>query len=534
MKFIFIVLFIFPFQLAFPQNYIQSNIQSIIYDDTIDSIFIKASFSDRGFDKNGNYFFQIRKNDIDYIYCKDTIIGPLNGTGSTNMEFFSYENNDNKSLHRKITGKNIYGPFLVDEYHSDEYLLSLNSDTMAVITKAQGNYHFYLNNDLIFTTSISTDEPYWFNRKEWICFGLNGDILFVKFLNGVYNLYKNDSLIESSKDKITYLGINNKGEYIYAIQKDYWAATNKKIYSILKYKNKEFLVNGGSWDYNIDEKGNFIFSGFLNGSTTDYFKFINGYYRDGFQQSDYVTVENDTNFFYTCNIDKQKYFIHGQTAYKDVFDTIFVPSIDSSGNFALLGIKNYYLYKYVNGNIVPAPITGFNRRPSPIYISPQGDAIYYYKFRDSVLIYNNSDLIFKSSPENFISEDLHDSYVSPLRFQKKRNNFRFLSLKYLQLDNKGYVIYNGKFSVPMLPFLDEKWGPDYEGEIVSSGIYENKFFLVQCQAKGRYLININNETYSYLENFDEIFEKQNYFDGKDLTLFGRRGREFVKINLQDE
>lgn len=518
---------------VFSQQYIRPNIETIFIDNTPDSVFIKLSFSEIGFSKQGNYFFQVEKNDSTYIFTHDTVIGPLKFLGGTDMEFIYYRTDSTKVLFRNRLGGNIYGPVETNKEHHTEYVISKNTDTMAIVVENNNQSYFYINNELKFVTPL--DGVFWFNKKDWIAFSERGDILYADYNNGIYALYLNDSLIESSENKISDLSINKNGEFIYAKQIEYLDSGVVYLNSILKYKGKDFVLNGACWNYKIDGDGNFIFSGFRNNKKSEYFKLINGYYRDGFNESAYVTIENDTNFFYTCYIDNKKHFIHGVKAYEDIFDTIYYPSIDTIGNFGLFGMKDYYIYKYVNGVKEEQPITKYGVRPEPVYISALGDAIYYYKVKDSIFVYNNENKIFSCGRNKFVHDDLLDSYLTPLKY-KKKDNYRFLSLQYLQIEDEGYVLYNGKLSERMLPFK-EKVSYDFytPGEVILGGIYENNFYVVQFQGNGNFLININNSTYAYINDFDELFTHENdFFDGKELTFFGRSGRDFKKINLRDE
>ncbi|MBN8569776.1 MAG: hypothetical protein J0M18_09095 [Ignavibacteria bacterium] len=527
-----IFLFVIP-SLLYCQQFSEPSIDLIFTDNTPDSIFIKLSSSDKGFDKNGNYFFQVGDWEKKFIHTKDTIVGPLKGGGATNLEFVRYQLDSINVLFRNRSGKNIYGPFRTDKEHNTEYILSKNTDTMAMVVENNNQSYFYINNELKFTTPI--DGVFWFNKKEWVAFSGKGDILHVEYKNGVYSLFKNNSVITSSNDKLSHLSININGSYIYTQQKEYLDSGRTYLNTIMKYDGKEFIVNGGCWHYTISDNGSFIFEGFRNNKSFEYFKFINGYYRDGFKESGNVNVEKDSNFFYTCEINDKKYFVHGASLYEDNFDIVYLPSIDSLGNFALFGLKDYYIYRFINGVRDEQPISKYGVRPEPIYISPLGDAVYCYKVKDSVFVFKNNDKIFSSGRNKFIYEDLFKSYSTPLQY-KKKNNYRFLSLQYLQIEDEGYVLYNGKLSERMLPFK-EKISYDFytPGEVILGGIYENKFSIVQYHGNGNFLININNSTYAYINNFDELFTHENeFFDGKELTFFGRSGRDFKKVNLIDE
>lgn len=538
MKVFSIIFFLFISSLLYSQQFAEPKAELIFTDNTPDSIFIKLSFSDKGFDKNGNYFFEVRKDKMEFIYTKDTVIGPLNGGGEVNSEFFTYNTDSLHSLHRKKNGKTIYGPYVTDNrYSAETYSLSPNTDTLASIEKFDDKYYFYLNNKLIFTTSMSTDEPYWFDKKQWVAFGFNGDILHVEYKDGIFNLFKNSLLIDSSPEKITKLAINGKGEFVYVRQKEYLDEAKTKLNVLLKFKDKEFLSQGYCDDAYVDNNGNFMFEGATKNGNYIYegYIMVNGYYKSGFNRKVNLIVENDTNFFYLCYSDKDKFFAHGTTEYKNTFDTIYYPSVDTIGNFAMFGKKDFYIYKYINGVKDEYPITKDGVRPEPIYISATGDAIYYYRVKDSVFVYRNEERLFSSKRKNFISENLFESYLSPLHY-KKKNNYRFLSLQYLQIDSTGYVLYNGKLSEKLIPFREkESYDSCVTGQVVLGGIYENKFYFVQYQGNGKFLIDINNSTYGYIDDFDEIFTYDNeYFDGQNLIFYGRKGRDFFKINLTDE
>ena len=194
-------------------------------------------------------------------------------------------------------------------------------------------------------------------------------------------------------------------------------------------------------------------------------------------------------------------------------------------------MKDYYLFKFVKGEKSKEPLTKHGVRATPLYISPKGESIHYFKTDDSIYLYQDEKLIFNPIPKNsnFLIEPHKE--VLPYNFVRgKTENGN--SLFYLEYDNQGYFVFNGNFSKPLLPIKERNFSKDKEqGTIVAGAFNDNGFFAIQRVGKGEFLIVVNNQVYKELDNVDYILSDSYFFDGKSLTFYGVKKGSFYQFNI---
>jgi hypothetical protein len=194
-------------------------------------------------------------------------------------------------------------------------------------------------------------------------------------------------------------------------------------------------------------------------------------------------------------------------------------------------MTDYYLYKFVNGQKIKEPLSKYGVRATPLYISPIGESLHYFKTDDSIYLYQDEKLIFESIPKtsNFIIEPYKE--ILPYNFVRgKTENGN--SLFYLEYENQGYFVFNGKFSKPLIPIKERNFSRVKEqGTIVSGEFNDNGFFAIQKVGKKKFLIIINNQIYKELDDVDFIVSDSYFFDGKSLTFYGVKNRSFYQFTV---
>jgi hypothetical protein len=146
-------------------------------------------------------------------------------------------------------------------------------------------------------------------------------------------------------------------------------------------------------------------------------------------------------------------------------------------------------------------------------------------------LYQDEKLIFNpiSKNSNFLIE-AHKEILAYNFIRGKTENGN--SLFYLEYDNQGYFVFNGKFSKPFLPVKERNYSKDKEqGSIVSGEFNDNGFFAIQKVGKKKFLININNQVYKELDDIDYIISDSYFFDGKSLTFYGVKKRSFYQLTM---
>ncbi len=503
----------------------------LILTDTKDSLYLN---SDKiSFDRQGNYCFVIEKGDQDYFVTnKDTIggfkfIGSTYGNGGEINYTNSYSDPKEKPFYYKnAKGTKVYGTAIGK---IESYQTSNTKENIAIATTLKDSVYYYINGKLISKNHKEQVEKFYISERDWVSFSENGNVIYFLNQDSLYKLYVNDKLIDSSKFRYNQLAITNSGTYIFAKGKRPEQPIGKYNYMFFIHSMDTVLGYVRTvWDYELKENGAYYYSGDDNGP---YYIAINDkLYKDIKPVSNITLIDKKTFLYSFGEKGKNKINVSGKI-YSHDFDEIFYPSLDTEGNFAFYGMKDYYLYKFVNGKENKEPISKYGVRATPLYISPTGESIHYFKTDDSIYLYQDEKLIFKSIPKtlNFIIEPHKE--ILPYNFVRgKAENGN--SLFYLEYDKQGYFVFNGKFSKPLLPVKERNYSKDKEqGTIVSGEFNDNGFFAIQKVGKKKFLIIINNQIYNELDDVDYIVSDSYFFDGKSLTFYGVKNRSFYQFNI---
>lgn len=329
--------------------------------------------------------------------------------------------------------------------------------------------------------------------------------------------------------RIIQLAINNNGKYIYAKGKSPEQPIGKYNYMFFVHSMDTVLGYVRTvWDYELKENGAYYYSGDDNGP---YYIAINDkIFKDINLVSNITLIDKKTYLYSFGENGKNKINVNG-TISSHEFDKIFFPSLDKDGNFAFYGMKDFYLYKYVNGQIIKEPLSKYGVRATPLYISPNGESLHYFKTDDSIYLYQNEKLIFNpiSKNSNFIIEPYEE--VLPYNFVRGKTENGNL-LFYLEYDKQGYFVFNGNLSKPLIPIKERNFSKNKEqGTIVAGTFNDNGFFAIQKVGKGKFLIIVNNQVYKELDDVDYIVPDNYFFDGKSLTFYGVKKRSFYQFTL---
>ncbi len=504
--------------------------ERLILTDTKDSLYLN---SDKiSFDKQGNYCFVIDKDDQDYFVTnKDTIggfkfIGSTYGNGGEINYTNSYSDPKEKPYYYKnAKGTKVFGTAIGK---IEDYQTSNTNENIALVTTLNDSVYYYINGNLLLK-KYKDPKKYYGVEDDWVSFSENGNIIYSLKPDSINYLYVNGKIIDSSKFSYTQLAINNNGTYIFAKGKRPEKPIGKYNYLFFVHSMDTILGYVRTvWDYELKENGAYYYSGDDNGP---YYIAINDKLYKDIKPVSNITLIDKKTYLYSFGVNgKNKINVSGKI-YSHDFDEIFYPSLDTEGNFAFYGMKDYYLYKFVNGKENKQPISKYGVRATPLYISPKGESIHYFKTDDSIYLYQDEKLIFKSIPKNsnFIIEPHKE--ILPYNFVRgKAENGN--SLFYLEYDKQGYFVFNGKFSKPLLPVKERNYSKDKEqGTIVFGEFSDNGFFAIQKVGKKKFLIIINNQIYNELDDVDYIVSDSYFFDGKSLTFYGVKNRSFYQFNI---
>jgi uncharacterized protein YueI len=336
----------------------QTITERLILTDTKDSLYLN---SDKiSFDIQGNYCFVIEKGDQDYFVTNKDTIGGFKFIGSTYGKDgeISYTNSytdpkDKPFYYKNGKGTKIYGTAIGK---IESYQTSNTNENIALTTSLNDTLYYYINGRMVSKNQKEENG----NNVGVFSFIENGNVIYSLKQNGQFNLYVNDNLIESSEFGYIQLAINNSGSYIFAKGKRPEKPIGKYNYMFFVHSMDTILGYVRTvWDYELKENGAYYYSGDDNGP---YYIAINDkLYKDIKPVSDITLIDKETFLYSFGEKGKNKINVSGEI-YTPDFDEIFYPNLDTAGNFSFYGIKDYYLFKFVNGKKNKEPISKYGVR----------------------------------------------------------------------------------------------------------------------------------------------------------------------------
>ncbi len=508
----------------------QSLKERLILTDTKDSTFLNASSI--YFDNFGNYCFEIKKKGKEYFYTnKDTFGGFrfIGGTyGSTGSINYTKDDSDDKNLpyyFKNAHGTKIYGKI---KGKIERFIDSGTKENMAITVSYKDSAYYYINNKLV--SQIHKNKADDLSYYDWCAFSENGNSIYYLKKDSIYVIYVNGTQIGTSNSNYYELSINNNEQYIFGEGKKPKVKVGK--YDFMFYTHAIDTILGPVrtvWYRDLKENGSYYYSGDDNG--TDYIV-INNKIHKNLKNISNIILKDKTNYLFNYTEDGiTKINVNGNV-FSHTFQKIYHPSLDNEGNFAFYGFKDYFLYKYVNGKPLTEPITGYGVRPNPLYISPKGQSLHYFKTDDSTYLYQDDKLLFTpiKNSKNFkvIAEnDIISHYFTKGKVDNGNNLF------YIEIDSVGFWVYNGEFSKPMMPAKESSYYKTAQlREIVASQSNEHGFFIIQKIDSDKFIININNKIYKEIESVNQIIKNNCFFDGKALVFYGIKGLSFYQYTLQ--
>lgn len=503
--------------------------ERIILTDTKDSMYLKAKESN--FDILGNYCFEIKQNDSYYFYSNLDTLGPFETIGSTNGKgYIDYTKYYNDKTNHLWYFKNHYGIKVYGKVKG-ELIREMDSGTkenMAITVSYNDSISFYANNELISKVNKKQVDKFGISNNEWCAFSENGNVIYYIEKDGLYSIYVNGKLIDTSYFAYHQLRINNNGQYIFAEGRKPKEKIGGYDYMFFIHTNDTILGPVRTvWNCDINENGGYYYSG--NDNNTDYI-IINNTLHKGLKDVSHITIIDKKTYLYSFKDNNiQKLNVNG-VIYTIPYSKISYPSLDKKGNFSLFGTKDYYLYKFVNGIPILNPLSKYNVRATPLNITPEGKALVYYKTDDSTYIYEDEKILFPAFKNNvnFYYQNHDNIFVSELSREKAKLG---KNVFYMGLDTVGYWIYNGRFSKPMLPLVTTYASEKYKGEVINCKLTKDGFYSIQKIGTNKYLVNINNVYFKEIDNIYTIFANSCYLTDKVFVFYGIKDKSYCQFTL---
>ena len=505
--------------------------ERLILSDGPDSLFLKAEV--KSLDREGNYCFQVKREDSSWFYTGNDTLGPFKYIGSVftsggSMAFTRpfRSPGDKPWYYKNYDGSRVFGPVTGT---NKRFMTGNTRQNLAVTITNNDSAYYYINGKLISKTPLNEANKFEVENADWCSFSENGNVIYYTKQDDLYYLYVNGKQVDTSYARYYELRINNKGQYICGEGRKPKQKVGKYDFMFFTHANDVVLGPVRTvWNCDLKENGAYFYSGDDNG--TDYIVINDHLHKNLDSITNITLLDRKNSLFYCKEYETPKINVNGNF-YALPFREIYYPSLDQQGNFAFFGIQDYYLYKYVNGTLHPEPITKYGVRPVPLYISPEGSTLVYYRTEDSTYIYRDEHLLFPpiANTSHFLIKDYND--VLPHDYTKRKSG-NGSSLFYLELDSIGYFVYNGVFSKAMIKAYPQSYfRHKLLGEIVAGQFNDHGFYFIQKTGENKFLININNTFYQEIDGIEQILLKNFYFDEKSLVFYGIKDRSFYQYTF---
>lgn len=344
----------------------------------------------------------------------------------------------------------------------------------------------------------------------------------------MYLLYINGKPIDSSKYVFSNIAVNNSGNYIYATIENQENNTGKNNYMFFIHSQDTILGPVSTIkDNDLKDNGSYYYLGEENGH--NYIAVNNRIFKN-IESISHITIIDWNSFLFLFRENgSNKINVNGKI-YNHDFEDVFRPVLDKDGNFAFYGLKDYYIYKYLNGIKLKEPITNYGVRPVPLYISTSGVSLHYFKTDDSIYLYQDNEMVFQAISKN----KKFKVFPSKEMFYGDYGNNRYFnrnSLNYIEYDSSAYMVLNGHISKPMIPiyFPSDK---NRIGKIIAGGFNDSGFYIIQCIGDSKFMININNVIYQVISNVDEIVYDDYFFNKSELIFYGIRDNSYCQFRIK--
>ena len=500
----------------------QTLTEKLLWEDKSDSTDLKENTSAFAFDRDGNYFFLIKKGKDRIAVTNRATAGKLcaagggyrKGCGSQYLRLCDHKNADFLYVMNE-DGPNIYGPIAGTV---QGYLSGNTRQHFANTSVRNDTAFFYLDGRLVYSSPLETIKQFMLSDEDWVDFSENGNVIYYLEQNDRFVLYVNDQPIDTSDRHFNALAINDKGDYVYATGLKPEKPVGKYDYMFFIHtQDTVFDYVRTTWKYALAESGAYYYNGDDCGPE---YLVLNGRLRKGIEDFWNITLLDSKHAFYTFEQDKHLFLNVNGKDYPVDFEEIFCPTMDTNGHFAYFGMKDYHLYKVVDNVKVKEPLSKYGVRAMPLYISPQGSSLHYFKTDDSVYVYKDNELLFKPihKSEKLITYPWDKVLPNGYVYGKPNNGHSLFCLNY---GENGYFVYDGQLSEPLLPIVDLYSRGLLRPGCVEEGVFnENGYFAVLNIGENKYQVVVNGRICGEIQDVDKVFSGKGFFDGSQVLFYG--------------
>lgn len=486
------------------------------------------------FSENGAYCIKVSKKGKNWFYTNTDTLGPFTQVdaiyGSNGQITFTCAYNsecDSPWYFKNSRGTSVYGPV------KGKLVNSMDSDTrnnMAITVRYRDSVYYYANDKLVWKAHKYEPGQKYADHEQWCSFSPAGNYIYYRADKNAYYLNTGDVVRDTANSTFKEMRINDNGDFIFGEGHEPLPVEDE--YDHLFYIHNRDTVLGPVrtvWKNDLGPDGGYYYSGDDNGTT--YIAINNRMYRNQEDVSNVRIADRNNDLFVRTANGKKEVVVNG-AVFAHAFQQVYCPVITASGHFAYYGMKDYYLYKVIDGKQAEQPITRYGVRPVPLYISPEGVSVHYFKTDDSIYVYRDDKLLFPpvAVRENFFTQ-FYDESMSTFKNEIAAVNRH--ALWYIEAGKTAYWLYDGMLSKPMTPDK-ERFSRNEKsyGTVMAKGMNKHGFYVIQQIGAKRYIINVNNTTYHELTGVENILKDNCFFDGKSLVFYGIKNNAFYQYTLK--
>ncbi len=493
-----------------------------IPDDKLTSVIIS-------FDAYGNYcYYTHNGEEVSGLVLTNThSYGPFKKNDSHKGPVIFYNEKDKDQY---IIGKHsgrMCGP-IDGEIDVTSYPFQVREDNFNFIVSRGDSFGYYINGSLIATTNGFPC------TNNWCVYSDKGHALYTIKSGRLNYLYLDEKPIDSAADDYAWLEVDDAGNYRYALgrQVSYISGcgTLEKFTPYPRSRQKTFApMTIQSREYTgVNYDSIYVYQNGAGGT------FLSSVNRTQWNKARRTVITSQGNPKNNLGYDP---FTGWRDAVKDTsvriyvndkpvnlrYTAIFLPCIDSLGNYALFGQRGYYMYRNINGVEQEQPLSEHGVRAKPISIDALGNTICYYQTDDSVYVYENDSMFGKCALAQF-KLVRQDEIIPIYREEGDMRDHEPSLLSGFCLDSICYLVYRNTISPPMRAFENYHSGEArIAGDIIYSDITKDGFCVLQKTGNRKYSLLVNNRLIPFPPDAD--FDTQMWFT---LTQsFSFTGNEFV-------
>ncbi len=492
-------------------------------------------------------------------------------------EYTDYEEirtkNDIIDVLADSTGKYFFPRNWVSHYgpSNGEVTMTPNKTSSRFATSIvdEGTINLFVCDSLVGeVTGLKSD--YNFKYDNWCAISDTGVVIYYTYSKRKYRLFINHKVIDSSERAFKNMAVNDKSQYSYIKfeKKAVYLKTSDTTLGPFDTTAYDRIIyycgiqNDGNYYYEMPGKirNAWVINNKILFGQLDYLKFTgNGHYMYFYKED---TSVNSFQRFDMKNFDRalmgqklpgnneiklinQSYRLNVDGKLLQLpYNKIEAPIIDSMGNYAYCGIRDFMMYRVVNGTEFSKPLSLYGVRPKTLYMGIKGDTYHIFTTDDSSYLYHNDRLLYSSSQAN--------ECIASLK-RKLQRNPKGLRLQTGQIEYQGDMFKNydcikfsswftiesgGEYNIDPITGIEiHRKQMKAANQILKSGETNGHSYYIITGKDGCYNVFVDLRKVAVLKNdeidgIDTVVSDQVYLDDNQFIFYSRQKGKICRYKIK--